>query len=96
MADNVETCLRNGNYKDKYTWKRDKGDGEYKGLADQLKVDKDEGYEVAYFIEKLLEDNNWEVSCSNVSIIENVLHKPELSSIIMRTELEKIIVTIVS
>ena len=36
-----------------YTWSRDKGDGEYTGVQDRIRIDKDEGYEVLYFIETL-------------------------------------------
>jgi hypothetical protein len=36
-----------------YTWSKDKGDGEYAGELDQIKVDKDEGYEV-FFIQELM------------------------------------------
>lgn len=91
MAESVESCLRKSTYI--YTWERDDGDSEYTGKIDRQRVDKDEGYEVAYFISQLLENNNWEISCKNIVLIENKLHLEELSSIVMRDELEKIIVS---
>lgn len=91
MAESVESCLRESNYS--YTWKRDNGDGKYTGKIDRERVDKDEGYEVAYFIEQILKNNNWAISCKNVSLIEKKLQLKELSSVVMRNELEKKIVS---
>lgn len=53
-----------------YTWSRDKGDGEYVGELDGIKVDKDEGYEVIYFINKLIDEYNMK-SISDVHNIED-------------------------
>lgn len=91
MSESVETCLRNSTVHT-YTWKRDNGDGTYIGKLDREKVDKDEGYEIAYFIEKILNNNNWAISCKNVKLIEEKLHSKELSSIVKRADLENKIV----
>lgn len=87
MSESVESCLRNSIIH-KYTWKRDIGDGKYKGKIDRERIDKDEGYEVTYFIEQLLKDNKWKVSCKNVKLIEKKLHSKELSSVVMRKDLK--------
>lgn len=91
MSESVESCLRKSTYT--YTWKRDNGDGKYTGKIDRERVDKDEGYEVSDFIEQILKNNNWAISCKNVSLIEKKLHLKELSSVVMRDELEKKIVS---
>lgn len=91
MSESVETCLRNSTVHT-YIWERDDGDGTYTGKLDREKVDKDEGYEVAYFIEQLLKNNQWKISCENVKLIEKKLHLKELSSIVDRTDLENKIV----
>lgn len=75
-----------------YTWNRDHGDGEYAGILDKIKVDKDEGYEVQYFIQKLMNKYNL-VSLTDVHRIENELQSPKLSSMVMRKELEDKIIT---
>lgn len=87
MSESVEICLRNSEIH-KYIWIRDTGDTKYKGKIDRERVDKDEGYEVSYFIEQLLKDNNWKTSCKNVKLIEKKLHSKELSSVIMRKDLK--------
>ncbi len=78
--------LQNDKYK--YTWRRDQGDGEYAGKLDQIKVDKDEGYEVLYFIQTLMNKLGLETA-GDVHKIENALHSAKLSSVVMRAELEK-------
>lgn len=70
----------------KYTWSRDQGDAPYKGVSDRIKVDKDEGYEVVYFIEKFMNKHNLKY-VNEVHAIENALHLPELSSTVYRDEL---------
>ncbi|MFA6052335.1 MAG: hypothetical protein WC762_07070 [Methylobacter sp.] len=70
-----------------YVWTRDKGDGEYAGKLDQIKVDKDEGYEVLYFIQELMSKHNL-TKVKDVHRIEDALHAPELSSVVMRKDLE--------
>jgi len=74
----------------KYTWKRDKGDGEYAGTQDRIRVDKDEGYEVLYFIQSLMNKHSLRLK-SDVHRIEDALKEPELSDIIMREELDTLI-----
>jgi len=69
-----------------YTWKRDNGDGEYAGILDQIKVDKDEGYEVVYFITQFMNKHNLK-NLTDCNEIENILQLPELSSVVMRDEL---------
>ena len=72
----------------KYIWNRDNGDGDYAGKLDRIKVDKDEGYEVLYFIEAFLKSFKLEVSDQNVHLVEDALHADELSAIVMRDELK--------
>ena len=69
-----------------YVWTRDKGDGEYTGLQDQIRIDKDEGYEVLYFIQKLMNKHSLKTS-SDVHKIEDALHHPDLRSEVMRDKL---------
>lgn len=70
----------------KYTWSRDKGDGEYTGIRDQKRIDKDEGYEVLYFIQAFMNKHSLK-KASDVKHIEDALHTPRLSSTIMRDDL---------
>lgn len=69
-----------------YTWKRDNGDGKYTGPADRTKVDKDEGYEVLEFIENLMNAHS-KTTLAQVHAAEDALHKPLLSKVVLRTEL---------
>ena len=71
-----------------YIWTLDDGDTPKKGKQDRIRVDKDEGYEVKYFIEDLIERNDLETTESVVHEIEDALHSPHLSSVVMRDELE--------
>ncbi len=73
-----------------YTWSRDKGDGEYSGKLDGIKVDKDEGYEVTYFIGKFMDKHGLK-NIRDVHAIEDALHAKDLSSVVMRSELIKAI-----
>ncbi|WP_295022323.1 hypothetical protein [Sulfurimonas sp.] len=73
-----------------YTWARDKGDGEYTGIQDQIRIDKDEGYEVLYFIQTLMNKHNL-TTLSDVHNIEDLLHKPALSDVVMRDKLIEVI-----
>ncbi|QVK23137.1 hypothetical protein KHX94_18965 [Shewanella dokdonensis] len=73
--------LQEGKYK--YTWSRDKGDGEYAGKLDQIKVDKDEGYEVLYFIQSFMNKHGL-TTTGDVHKIEDALHSPKLSTVVMR------------
>ncbi len=73
-------------HKYKYTWKRDKGDGSYAGPLDQAKVDKDEGYEVAAFIENLMNDHG-KTGSKNIHAVEDALHAPQLSTMTSRVDL---------
>lgn len=73
-----------------YTWNRDQGDGTYTGKLDQIKLDKDEGYEVLYFIESLINKHDLK-TIQDVHNIEDALHASSLSAVVMRNELtEKI------
>jgi hypothetical protein len=74
----------------KYTWSRDQGDAPYKGTLDRIKVDKDEGYEVVYFIEKFMNKHNL-THLAEAHAIENALHLPELSNMVYRDDLIKAI-----
>lgn len=69
-----------------YVWNRDKGDGEYTGIKDQIRIDKDEGYEVLYFIQKLMNKHGLKTAL-DVKKIEDTLHHPSLSSEVMRDKL---------
>ena len=69
-----------------YVWTRDKGDGEYTGIRDQIRIDKDEGYEVLYFIQSLMNKHGLN-KAGDVTKIENALHHPTLSSEVMRDKL---------
>jgi len=73
-----------------YTWSRDEGDSSYKGILDRIKVDKDEGYEVLYFIEKFMNKHNLKY-VSEANAIENALHANDLSSTVYRDDLIKAI-----
>ncbi len=69
-----------------YTWRRDQGDGEYTGIIDRERIDKDEGYEVLYFIQTFM--NKFNLSdLSNIHTIEDELKRSIYSSIVMRDEL---------
>jgi len=72
-----------------YIWSRDNGDSSYTGILDREKVDKDEGYEVIYFIEDFLDKYDLPPSQHNVELIEKLLHSPLLSNVQMRDELIK-------
>lgn len=69
-----------------YIWNRDKDDGEYTGIRDQKRIDKDEGYEVLYFIQAFMNKHSLK-NASDVKRIEDALHTPRLSSTIMRDDL---------
>jgi hypothetical protein len=67
-----------------YTWSRDKGDGEYTGITDRQRIDKDEGYEVLYFIEVMVNKHEMNPFGVDVRSIEDALHDPDLSDVVMR------------
>lgn len=69
-----------------YTWSRDEGDAPFKGKSDRIKVDKDEGYEIVYFIKKFMEKHSL-TTVGDVHKIEQALHANDLSSIIYRDDL---------
>jgi len=69
-----------------YTWTRDDGDSPFAGLEDRRQVDKDEGYEVLYFLEKLL-NKHGKTSVADLHAAENALQTKELSQITDRTTL---------
>lgn len=80
----------------KYIWTRDKGDGEYAGKLDGDKVDKDEGYEVLYFLETLAKEHKIN-TISDINLLEDILQSDDLSDVVMRDELEsEVIVTYLS
>ena len=74
----------------KYTWNRDNGDGEYTGIQDRIRIDKDEGYEVVYFIQTLMRKHNLK-TLPDVHKIEDLLHKPALKSEVIRDRLIEVI-----
>ncbi len=69
-----------------YTWTRDEGDSPYAGIKDRRQVDKDEGYEVLYFLEQLLNKHGKE-KLVHVHAAENALHHKDLSKVTDRAEL---------
>ncbi|TGP48653.1 hypothetical protein EN873_32115 [bacterium M00.F.Ca.ET.230.01.1.1] len=69
-----------------YTWSRDKGDRAYTGIKDQERIDKDEGYEVLYFIQTFMNKHNLKL-VSDVHKIENLLHSKNLQWTSMRDQL---------
>lgn len=77
-----------------YTWTRDDNDAPFAGLEDRRQVDKDEGYEVLYFLDKLLSKHGKD-SDAHVHVAEDALHHEDLSSVTDRvkltTEVEKIL-----
>lgn len=73
-----------------YTPIRDAGDSEYTGTLDRTRVDKNEIYEVIYFIQTIVNRNNLETT-SDVRKIEDLLHKTALRKVVMRDELIEII-----
>tara|TARA_A100001391_G_scaffold11609_2_gene6853 strand:+ start:1578 stop:1865 length:288 start_codon:yes stop_codon:yes gene_type:complete len=75
-------------HKYNYTWARDEGDGPYTGKLDRRRIDKDEGYEVLYFIKAMMEKYGL-VTDINAKRIEDKLHSSELSKVVMRDELDK-------
>ncbi|WP_166172115.1 hypothetical protein [Acinetobacter sp. SA01] len=70
----------------KYTWSRDEGDAPYKGTSDRVKVDKDEGYEVVYFIEKFMNKHSLK-HIRDAHDIEDALYAKALSNIVYRDDL---------
>ncbi|MDD3343101.1 MAG: hypothetical protein PHR87_05960 [Sulfurospirillaceae bacterium] len=77
-------------HKYQYTWNRDLGDGEYTGIQDRIRIDKDEGYEVIYFIQTLMNKYGLK-TLGDVHKIEDLLHKPALSGEVMRDKLIAVI-----
>lgn len=69
-----------------YTWTRDEGDSPYAGFEDRRQVDKDEGYEVLYFLEQLMNKHGKE-KLVHVHAAENALHHKDLSKVTDRAEL---------
>lgn len=69
-----------------YTWARDGGDSPYTGIQDRRQVDKDEGYEVLYFLEQLLNKHGKD-KLTDLRAAENALQTKELSQIVDRTTL---------
>lgn len=69
-----------------YTWTRDEGDSPYAGIQDRRQVDKDEGYEVLYFLEQLLNKHSKD-KLTDLHAAENALHTKELSQISDRATL---------
>lgn len=76
--------LQNHTYQ--YTWSRDKGNGEYTGIQDQEKIDKDEGYEVLYFIQTFMNKHNMK-TVTDIRKIEDAIHGVSLNSNVMRNKL---------
>lgn len=77
-----------------YTWTRDEGDSSYAGIKDRREVDKDEGYEVLYFLEQLMNKHE-KKNFHELHAAEDALHHQDLSGVTDRvkltTEVEKIL-----
>lgn len=84
MGKTIKESLQTDKYD--YTWSRDEGDEPFKGKSDRIKVDKDEGYEVVYFIQKFMEKHSL-TKVGDVRKIEDALHAPNLSTVVYRDEL---------
>ncbi|KPW43321.1 hypothetical protein ALO95_200124 [Pseudomonas syringae pv. antirrhini] len=69
-----------------YIWTRDDDDQPYAGLEDRRQVDKDEGYEVLYFLEKLLNKHD-KKTLPDVNAAEDALHSEDLSDVTDRVKL---------
>lgn len=69
-----------------YTWTRDDDDAPFAGLEDRRQVDKDEGYEVLYFLDKLLSKHG-KKDLADVHAAEYALHSEELSNVTDRVKL---------
>ncbi|MDE1912768.1 MAG: hypothetical protein KGL60_17075 [Pseudomonas sp.] len=69
-----------------YTWTRDDDDAPFAGLEDRRQVDKDEGYEVLYFLDKLLSKHG-KKDLADVHAAEDTLHSKGLSKVTDRVEL---------
>ena len=68
-----------------YRWVRDRGDEPYTGVYDDRMIDKDDGYEVMPFLERIL--NDLELDKSFTRHAEETLHLPQLSDVVQRNEL---------
>jgi hypothetical protein len=79
----------------KYIWTRASVDGKYAGILDRIKVDKNEGYEVLYLIEQIVNKLSLKTK-EDVHKIEDILHASALSRIVMRKDLIKLIVGLVN
>ncbi|MFA3077995.1 hypothetical protein [Acinetobacter pittii] len=84
MGKTIKESLQTNKYD--YTWSRDDGDAPFKGKSDRIKVDKDEGYEVVYFIKKFIEKHSLK-TVKDVQNVEDALHANDLSSVEYRDEL---------
>tara|TARA_R110001606_G_scaffold341073_1_gene489411 strand:+ start:252 stop:524 length:273 start_codon:yes stop_codon:yes gene_type:complete len=69
-----------------YNWERDPGDSPSTGWQDDVKVDKDEGYEMLYLIQSFVTQKGW-FSDAWVSSVETYLHSDELSNVQSRKRL---------
>jgi len=69
-----------------YTWTRDEGDSPYAGIQDRRQVDKDEGYEVLYFLEQLLNKHDKKKG-TELHAAEEALHSDDLSEVTDRVKL---------
>lgn len=59
-----------------YSWNQATGgDDPTKITLDKTRLNRSEGYEIALFIYRVLEDNNWKISEDNTLLIEKCIHK---------------------
>lgn len=87
MATVKKSDLQQSKYN--YTWSRDQGDGEYTGIRDRERIDKDEGYEVTYFIQAFLNRFSKPATLENIRAVEDELQRSQYSRIVLREELIK-------
>lgn len=69
-----------------YTWTRDEGDSPYSGIKDRRQGDKDEDYEVLYFLEQLMNKHGKE-KLVELHAAENALHSKDLNKVTDRARL---------
>jgi len=75
-------------HKNEYSWKADGGDNpDYRGIKDKVLVDKTEGYEVLYFCNQFLVDNDFSLTLSNFRHVEHCLRLSELKVVKSRATL---------
>ena len=71
-------------YENQYTWKRDDGDGPYRGKIDRDRLDRDEGYEVLDFANSSLQDNS---PVESLHKFERLVREKLPQNVVMKNEI---------